>query len=454
MNSDNGRSRNRKKADRDPLALRHLVAEASASDLRRFLRAETKRNKSLSIRLKALLIESISTTEVNKYEALLGEIIKQDVNGITVLSKREVALLREVGTSFLEHAATLYDKKEYREVFTLLFAMIGNLHRYLDRSGDRPDLLEDLIVKTYERLQELVSADLAPELRDDITRAGLDLLSKSYHTLVSRSLNMISILSMTIDTPETTSALHDTVMQKLTSQDDVVPWLYWYVKVASSADRPLDEVLLSQLTEGREVFRIAKMLDETGANGALRLWIASNLPEAQLNQDQLVQWNKWKFKGLPQVRQSEHFELGLDLLIKTGDLSFYDQLLAITDSETIASRLKEARQEDLAVQVLIRGGNWQTLEQLIVGSGRLDLVTAHMREIVQNIRKYPELLASLIGDFLVHNAGTNCSDQLSAFFDALENHRETDLAESLRHEIREAFPGRFVFTAEGVDISY
>jgi hypothetical protein len=445
-----------KRQSSDSIPLRELLENADVYTLRNFLRNETKRNKQLAIRLKTRLIESATLPGLkNKYQTLVAEIIREDVHGVVLLPKREVKLLHETIRSLLKTAEELIVTKGYRETYKIIFGILVNLHRYLDKTHDEAPFLQEVQVTTYQKLQNLLLLDLAPELRDDIHDDAFMLLSKSYHRLPDIQLNAINVILANQPSPEAFARLFTIAKHRLTESGSNFNWIAWYAILCELNDTSPDIVLLLQVLEPPDVVRVARALFENEFTTAGYSWVKAFDGRVDIAANQSANWKKWLFEASSDKGHTGHMlNTGVELILETSDYSYLDKMKDVVEPEMIASALADEQAFDVLARLYIRQEEWQKLRTIIDQSKDIGLIAQNASAVLENTEDPETFLRQQVHQFLTHRAGVNCSEELNNLIMALESAGYHALLKAVRDEIFTTFPGRFIETTEGLDISY
>lgn len=453
-NSDKS-SRSRRQSS-DSIPLRELLENADIYTLRNFLRNETKRNKQLTIRLKTRLIDSAPLPGLkNKYQTLVAEIIREDVHGVVRLPKREVKLLHETIKSLLKTADEIIATKGYRETYKIIFGILVNLHRYLDKTYDEAPSLQEVQVVTYQKLQNLLLLDLAPELRDDIHDDAFMLLSKSYHRLPDIQLNAINVILANQAPSEELNKLVSIAKQRLTESGSNFNWIAWYAILCEINGISPDVVLLMQVLEQPDVVRVARALFEQGYTSAGYRWVKAFDGRVDIATNQSANWKKWLFEASSDKgHKGRILDTGVELILETSDYSYLDKMKDVVEPEMIASALADEQAFDVLARLYIRQEDWEKLRTIIDRSKDIGLISQNVTSVVENTKDPETFVRQQVRQFLTHRAGVNCSEELNNLMIALESGGYHALLKAVRDEIFTTFPGRFIETAEGLDISY
>ena len=440
----------------DSIPLLDLLEQADIYVLRNFLRNETKRNKQLTTRLKTRLIESASLPDFpNKYQTLVGEVIREDVHGVVKLPKREVKLLHETCSSLLKVAENQLIALAYTEVYLIVFGILVNLHRYLDKTHDDSEELADVLLKTYEKVQSLLRRDLAPELRDEIQIKALSLVDKSYHRLPDFKLNALSTMLLDQANEKRLELLTMIAEDRLSETGCNENWIAWYTILKDLNGQDPDAILIMQLLDPPVITRMADQLFSNGFNNAGYRWVRIFDGKVHVPRNQASKWKNWRFEANSQTgQQRQVLNTGVELVLETSDYTYLDRMKEVVAPEEIASALADEEAFEVLAGLYIRQKDWKGLRQVIDSSGDIGIITRNAAVVIKHIPKPEHFIRKQVHQFLTHRAGQNCSAELNRLIDALEDEGFNKMAIAVRDEIFTTYPGRFRETPEGLDISY
>ncbi|MDX1476549.1 MAG: hypothetical protein R3301_02545 [Saprospiraceae bacterium] len=438
----------------DDINMDDILQSLSDEELRGLVRKETRRNKAFAMRLSMHAIERLTVTGLNKYVWLLDQILQPDTSGRVRLSARTASVLVEVVTHLLKLSASLRARTELREAHDLLQGVLTRLHQLLDKQTVPDDRLLASLLKAYEELEALAYLPLAPELRADIYRYGLDLLRTSYHRLYHTRHNMLAVMPCIMEDLDQPHRLLDVVRNKIGARQDTTEWAIWYYRILA-----LNHYRHEQAPHipPERLHGVATALIHDSE--ALALLIRDHYTHATLNSDQREQWCRWMLDAM--LQQSDvpgTLEWALELFRHTGDPKILSEVVSnlarTTAPETLEAHVRDLEHPLLQAALLAAHGRSDELLDLAHKTHRLDILTAHLPALLRDKpTRTREVIPQVLMHFASHHAGIQCGQQVEAFFAALRAAGAVDQEPALREMLRTAFPGRFPIVPLGVEIS-
>jgi hypothetical protein len=440
------------------ITVRQALEKADLFTLRTFLRKEAPRNKFLSIKLKTTFIESITLNDGhNKFDALLGELIREDQFGIVILTKREIKLLTDVLASLLALSAKFFTSEALRDDYELLIVILRKLHRYLDKVEEKPvELLQKLGV-VYDNLLALLRVDVAPELRDDMFSDGMRLLGRSYYTMHDIERNMIPVLLKAHTVSSQIHAIKKILESKILSQGnkDQILWSTWYGVISDLSKTKTDVVLLHQILTHGEIFQVAKNLKTLGYDDAQSTWLNQFDQHMNLSGPKSLEWDGWRFRSsLRQHDDQGILSSGMRLLLQSEGKEVYREIKAHYRSHNdIIKRLRDSASPALLGEILVFEEEWQELEKMIRAEMDIDLLLTYLPHVCAHSKTAFETVSLVVQHFATHYAGASCRDGLNSVIFRLDDLGYSNLAKRLSDTIDAEFPGRFARSDFALNIS-
>lgn|GEM_PF-5568116 len=440
------------------ITVRQALEKADLFALRSFLRKEVPRNKFLSIKLKTTFIESITLDNGhNKFDALLGELIREDQFGIVILTKREIKLLADVCTSLLELSTKYFINEALRDDYNLLVVMLRKLHRYLDKVVEAPVELIAKLGNVYDHLTLLLRAQVAPELRDLVFSDGMRLIGRSYYTMHDIERNMMSVLLMSHSVSSQIHAIKKVVETKIASagRDDYMSWCTWYAIVTNLSRTSPDVVLLHQILTHGEIFQVAKNLKTLGYDEAQSAWMNQFDSHINLSRPKSLEWDSWLFRSSLRAHDEQGIlKSGMRLLLKTESKEVYQEIKSRYPSRNdMIKRLRDHASPALLGEILVFEEDWKELEILIRSELDIDILLAYLHHLCAHSDTAFETMSIVVQHFARHYAGAPFQNGLSSLIYKLDDLGFTTLAKQLSDKINAEFPGRFSQIDMGLNIS-
>ena len=440
------------------ITIRQALEQADLFALRSFLRKEAPRNKFLSIKLKTAFIESITLDgDHNKFDALLGELIREDQYGTVVLTKREIKLLADVCDSLLKLSTKFFLNEALRDDYDLLIVMLRKLHRYLDKVEDKPEELVLKLGTVYDHITILLRTDVAPELRDDIFNDGMRLLGRSYYTMHDIEKNMIPVLLKSHSVSSQVHAIKKAVELKMSSptNSDQLMWSTWYGVLADLSKSPLDVVLLYQVLTHGEIFQVAKNLKSLGYDEAQSAWMNQFDQNINLSRPKRLEWDSWRFRASLRTHDEQGIlSSGMRLLLQTESKEVYQEIKAHYPSrDDMISRLRDHASPALLGEILVFEEDWQELEKLVRAELDIDILRAYLHHICTHSKTAFDTISLVVQHFATHYAGASFQDGLNSVIFRLDDLGFSEVARQLNDKIDAEFPGRFIRIDMGLNIS-
>jgi len=441
------------------ITIRQALEKADLSTLRAFLRKEAQHNKFLSIKLKTTFIEFITLDkDHDKFDALLGELIREDQFGIVILSKREIKLLAEVCTSLLALSAKMFANEAFRDNYNLLIVMLTKLHRYLDKVEEKPTELLQKLDEVYDHLNTLLRADVAPELRDNLFNDGMRLLVRSYYTLHDIERNLVAVLLKAHSVPSQIHAITKVVESKIASpnNEDQVKWSTWYGVLTDVSGMSPDVVLLYQVLTHNEIYLVAKHLKTLGFNTAQSKWMHQFDKNINLSRPKRLNWDGWMFRSsLRRHDEQGILDIGMRLLLQTKSKDIYKEIKTHYSSrDEIIRRLRESASPALLGEILVFEEDWKELEALIISELDIELLLTYLHHIGAHSKTAFDTISTVVRHFVRHYAGASCMGGVSEIMFRLTDLGYSGLANRISDMINADFPGRFVKLDARLNISY
>ena len=456
MSQDHKQNSYLNKPRKAQLDLQKMIAEADVTELRAFLRKESKRNKALSLKLKSKLLANYDLESGgDKYKALLSELISEGTDGTVTLTRRQTRLLNEICLELLELAHKYHIRNEHRENHTLLNAMTLYLHRFIDKQESPPDYLQDRLSETYTAILSLLQFEIAPELRDDIIRAGQETMSRSYHILHHDLLNMPAVLLSAIHDDEQLSDISQILVDKVGNSKQHILWAVWYAIYRAEQDRLVDRDIVLRSMTSRDIYQAARFLKENGFTGAFFNWLISFEEHITLDRVRLGHWHLWHLERSTELGDGQRtLRYAYTRFIETADPNYLDILASLQDVDSTINQLKADGQFNLVAEILATDQRWDTLSQFIKETNNWKLMLTHLDGIARNADSAFQQLWPVVQSFVEQHAGNTCVSGLESMFEILIETNNSDLLNSMQSALEETNPGRFDSLMRGLKISY
>lgn len=428
-----------------------MLAVAGEEDLRTFIRHESRRSNSLSIRLKTQFIESITLKPgLNKYAILLDEVLSLDTHSRLELGSRDIALLNYIAESLLDTAKSHVNMRAYRDATEVLTTLLQKLHATVDKYGyDDPVVIENLL-ESYKLLEHLLHSDPAPELRDRIFRFGISLVDKPYYRLPDMRFNIVPILMEACPDLRARDEIIDNVVRRLRGSSDKAFWASWYCILNERYGTQPDSDLLSRQLSGSQIFTAVTMIEKIGAPGAYDLALGVFGPDLDLSATQEIEWARKLFQYAGRTGDTAlALRSGLQILSTTSDSELLDTLVELLEGHpeirrTLAARLREEGNLPFLARLNALEGNHEGLLEVVNASRSVQLAGQYA-DILMTFA--PEETRRVILDtvvhYVTHHAGIICNANITQLLEILNEHGHRGLAKEIRAVLKNIYPGRF-----------
>lgn len=456
MDPHQQKSEAKSKKRRPSLDVQKMIAESDVTELRSFLRVESKRNKALALKLKTKLLARYEPSgDHDKYRLLLGELIHEGTDGTITLSKREIRLLNDICAQLLELSRHFHIRNEHRENHRLLNALILYLHRFVDKQAIPPDMLVDRLAEAYTALLSLLQHEIAPELRDDIITGGREAMTRSYHILHHQTLNMPAVLLSATNDEDHLKSITDSLLEKVERGSQRNLWSFWYAIYCAHLSVQIDTEYVHKHLNQKDIYHTAQHLKDNGFTHAFFGWLASFGQLEHLDRIRHNRWLSWQLdRAIEQSSAKDQKEYGYLLLTRTGDHGYWKALLQVTSAGHVINNLIADGHMELAAEFLSIEQRFDDLAELLETAQNWDLFLIHLPEVILYSQDPFKTIWSLVKPFAERFAGAACTQGVEHVLATIEDHGSSALVEQVQEEINTTFPGRFDDLLSRLKISF
>jgi len=183
------------KRSRKRVILSEILNETSHDDLVYFLLNQASKDQKLSIALKSRFIHYFkSGTKINKYRLLLNEIIKPVTEKKGTVNGRSIKMFLTSGEELFLQFEDFISLGKYIEALDIIVALSEKTYYVLLHGNAYRSECIDFEIKLNTQINELTTADAAPEFRRTIFHQLTELISKSYFRIVQFDTSFIESL--------------------------------------------------------------------------------------------------------------------------------------------------------------------------------------------------------------------------------------------------------------------
>ena len=183
-------------------SLNKMVHSMDARDLRSFVLQYSKKNKAFSfvLRAKLLRMNTRDNHTGNPYMELMNQLIHQRKHPSSALTQSQFAIFEQIVQVYMDEIELCKVTKDFLNDFQLTIALLDRINLVMFRTPKKVQNLISSWNEVHIHVEELLEAVDAPEFRDEIIQALIELSSKSYYQFCSYSSNVVtSILKHCID---------------------------------------------------------------------------------------------------------------------------------------------------------------------------------------------------------------------------------------------------------------
>lgn len=192
---EQARVKKKRKRSTKRLDINTVLQEISKDELVSFVQGYARRDKSFSTLLKAHFARQVDAADAkNKYKQILTSVIKPVQTAEVQLKGSQVRLYAHAAGELvdqLEDAMVLKDYVEALEIWKACTQKNEYVYKYSDLQGKAVD---ELTLRLHHVARELLSSDLAPELKKEVQQALIEVGELSYYVYRSVMLNPIELL--------------------------------------------------------------------------------------------------------------------------------------------------------------------------------------------------------------------------------------------------------------------
>ncbi len=388
------------------------------NDLKLFCQDYARQDNAFSLLLKTRFIRNLpSDSFPDKYDTLLGQLVRIDRTGKVRLNRSERKTLSFMVESMLLHFDEAMVDKLYTEAFEILSALLARVHMTVDRNEEYAEYFKLEIRSIYEKLTVYLKAPIAPELKQTAVHFCLELADRSKYRIMDYFFNAASVIAPTAFELNLSTALFSLITSKIGADDAIEnPWLpvgamvFFQANASAEARKAFHRVgqirfahaveILHNLQEHACIVWLIEQVDISLYRPKNQIRIFRKVFEAADNLDRIDQLEKY----------------GIELMILAQDISYFEALLQhpaipsgkieMETERRIIGELEGDAQEKLLAEYYIASGKQNELLDLMAQKADIDFFIRHDVHVLPGLKhELMQAYLNLIEDHLKHYAG-------------------------------------------------
>lgn len=435
--------------------IRTALDHVRLDELKLFCRDYARQDNAFSLLLKARFIRNLSSDRFpDKYDTLLGQIIRINRSGKVQLNRSERKTVTFMIDSMLHHFEEAMVDRQYVEAFDIISSVLGRMHMTIDRTSDYADYFKEQITTVYEKFLVFLQAPIAPEMKQAAFRFSLELASRSRYRILDYDFNAISVITPTAVELNVCRPLFDLLSRKvIDAEKDMSEWPTVAALTCYRSESRQEARELFHRVDQPVVTKAFENLFNIGEFQCIS-WMIRQIDISIFRDKNKSRIYRKAFAAAEHLQDPEIMEqAGMELIILLRDISFFEALINHPDipagtveriaEERIRETLSGDDQDKMLAEFFIASGKQQELLELMVHKADIDFFLRYDIHVLPGLkRELTESYLNLIEDHLNHYAGNVNVDMIQKWRQHFEILNLSGEVEEVLTKLQEAHPER------------